>query len=216
MNIYVVVEGKSEKPVYRKWIQFLNSNLTYVNDIFEIRNNNFSIISGSGYPQYFKVIKNAIADVNNVGNIDRLIIAIDSEDMTCNEKYNEVYNQIKDENCIAQLYIIVQYFCLETWALGNKQVGPRNPHNSKLLVYKKTFNVLDKDPELLPSYPPEELNRSHFALKYLKLMLKEKHLTYTKTRPTALLHPTYFKEVKKRLETTGHILSFNVFLSSFI
>jgi len=49
-------------------------------------------------------------------------------------------------------------------------------------------------------------------------MLNEKYrkLTYSKSNPGALLHDKYFQRVKARLDTTGHITSFNDFLSAFV
>jgi len=77
--------------------------------------------------------------------------------------------------------------------------------------------VLVNDPELLPAYPEEKLNRSQFAMRYLSLALYEKYkrLTYSKGKPNALLHPRYFNQVKRRLEETGHIRSFEAFLNAF-
>jgi len=218
MNILVLVEGEiSEKYVYENWIPYVHSKITYVKNIFDIVKNHFSIISGGGYPNYFKVIKNAIDDVNQLGNIDRLVIAIDSEEMTFEEKLLEIKDVIKDKECSASIEIVIQHFCLETWALGNKRVGPRNPKSVIMRRYKEFFNVLEKDPELLPPYPANNLNRAKFAERYLRTMLndKNKNLTYSKRNPKALLHRTYFNEVKKRFKTTGHISSFVTFLNAF-
>jgi len=124
----------------------------------------------------------------------------------------------KDKVCSAEIKIIIQHFCLETWALGNKKVGPKNPKNSTLIEYKKIFNVLEEDPELLPSYSPRNWNRSQFALRYLRRMLndKNKNLTYTKSNPKALLHPKYFDQVINRYKSTNHIGSFLTFLNAFV
>ena len=219
MNIYVVVEGEvGERYVYEKWIPFVNPEMSRVATIFDIANNHFAIIAGGGYPNYFDVIAAAIEDVNSVGNIDRLVIAIDSEEMSFEGKYDEVSEFIRDKLCSSPIFIVIQHFCLETWALGNKRVGPRNPLSPIVRKYKTVFNVLERDPELLPPYLPEGLNRSQFAERYLRAMLNDRYrnLTYAKRNPTALLYKTYFTEVKKRLETTGHIASFQTFLDAFI
>lgn len=188
-----------------------------MNTIFDITDNHFAIIAGGGYPNYFDIIEAAIEDVNSAGNIDRLVIAIDSEDMSFEEKHREVLDFVRNKPCAAPIFIVVQHFCLETWALGNKRVGPRNPRNPALRKYKEVFNVLANHPELLPPYPPAGLNRAQFAEVYLRAMLNDKHknLSYSKRNPRALLHKTYFTEVKKRFETTGHIASFATFLEAF-
>lgn len=216
MNIYVIVEGKTEKPVYKCWVPLVNNNLTYVNNIFDIKNNSFSIISGQGYPGYYKTIEDGLTDVNTHGNIDRVVISIDSEDLSKQQKYHEVNSFIAGKSCLAPIIIVIQHFCIETWALGNRRITRRNPENSKLREYKGIHDVLVNDPELLPHLPSENLNRSKFAFKYLKLILNERYnITYTKKQPKPLLHPKYFEEVKGRLQATSHIRSFNDFLNAF-
>ncbi len=220
MNIHVVVEGISEKKVYPLWIPYVNPTLIYVDDIFTIKKNNFSVITGGGYPHYKTVIYNAIEDVNQVGNIDRLIISIDSEEMSRKDKFNEISNYINTDcnQCNAEIKIIIQHFCFETWALGNLRIAPRQPQDATLICYKKTFDVLIEDPELLPCYPPKELNRSQFAYSYLKLLIKDKYkrLIYSKTHPKPLMNNQYFQQIKNRMGNTGHIESFKDFLISFI
>ncbi len=216
MNYYIVVEGPAEKRVYKDWIKHLRPELNYVKDIFDINNNHFSIISGGGYPQYFEIIESAIEDVNSHTNIDKLIISIDSEDMTFNEQYDELNEFLSDKVCSADVQIIIQHFCFETWALGNKRIGPRNPERgSELHKYKAIFNVLNNDPELLPNYPKEELNRSQFALKYLVTLLKAKNSSYSKRMPNAVINNHFFEGVKKRCVVNNQIGSFKLFLEAF-
>ena len=219
MNIYVIVEGAAgERKVYQHWVPLVNPNLSYVPHVSNIVHNHFSIIIGGGYPQYYEVIDDAIADVNHYGNIDRLVIAVDSEEMEFDEKYAEICQHVSKSHCIAETRIVVQHFCLETWALGNRVIIRPNSQSSKLREYKRFYNVRLNDPELLPGYPPEELNRAQFAERYLRRALNDKYrnLTYTKSNPGALLHDKYFERVKGRLEQTGHISSFEGFLAAFM
>lgn len=218
MNLYIVVEGKAEKSVYKSWIPLVNPQLTYVKYISEIVNDNFYLISGGGYPGYFEVIGNAILDVNEIGIFDRLVISADSEEMTCEEKYQELVDYVSEKKCSSEIRIIIQHFCFETWGLGNRKAVSQHPHSKKLQEYKKFFNVRVSDPELLPPYTKEGVNRSQFAEKYLRLALNDKfkNLTYTKKAPDALLHPKYFAQVKNRVEETQHIRSFEAFLEAFV
>ena len=87
----------------------------------------------------------------------------------------------------------------------------------KLIQYKKFYNIRSADPELLPPYELEELNRAQFAEIYLRSALNDKfrNLTYSKRNPNALLNPKYFLRVKERFEQTGHIKSFDDFLTAF-
>ena len=83
MNIYVIVEGEvGEKKVYESWIPFVNPTLSYVSNLFDIQNNHFAVLIAGGQSLFFDVVRNGIDDVNNHGNVDRLVVAIDSEEMT--------------------------------------------------------------------------------------------------------------------------------------
>jgi len=217
MNVYVVVEGRTEPHVYKVWIPLVNPNLTYVNDIYDIEKNNFSIISAKNYP-YYKVIEGAIQDVNEVGNVDRLVISVDSEENSREEKLEEVNSFLRDLQCVVPIIVVIQHFCIETWALGNRRVIRRHPQNPNLRRYRGIFDVLLNDPELLPRLPSENLNRAQFAFKYLKAILNERYpnITFTKRRPYPLCHPTYFSEVRSRYYDTQHIASFSDFLGAFV
>jgi hypothetical protein len=218
MNIYVIVEGEiGEKKLYQSWIPLVNPDLIYVNHISLIQNNHFAIISGGGYPHYFDVIRSAIEDVNSYANIDRLVVSVDSEELSYNKKLNEISDFIFQFQLNAKIYIIIQHFCLETWALANKLIISPNTQSRKLIEYKRFYNVRLNDPELLPAYKKEELNRSQFAEKYLRHAVNDKYrnLTYTKKNPKVLLHHKYFNRVKERFQKTGQIKSFSNFLSAF-
>jgi hypothetical protein len=218
MNIHIVVEGvKGAAKVYQIWVPLVNPRLTYVSHISDIINDNFSIVGGGGYPQYLEIIDAAIDDVNNYRNIQRLVIGVDSEEFSYQEKYREIEDHISSLTCLAEIRIVVQHFCLETWALGN-EVIVTHPHSDVLRKYVNFFNVRVRDPELLPGYSEEELNRAQFAAKYLKYALNDKYreLTYSKSNPTALLHPKYFGRVRQRFQNTGHISSFAHFLGAFV
>lgn len=214
MNYYIVVEGISEKTVYKSWISFLNPGLVYVPTIFDIEENNFSIISGRGYPQYFDVIEAAIDDVNTHSDIDKFVISIDSEEMTYEDKLLEVTEFISDKSCVSPISLIIQHFCLETWALGNKRFIPRTPdRDSKVYEYRMFFDVITQDPELLPGF--ENLNRAQFAFKYLSSSAIIRGTSYNKRRPRAILNNSYLNQVSERYNTDNHIKSFKNFLEAF-
>jgi len=164
MNIYVVVEGeKTEKQVYEKWIKYVNPNLKFVQNISLVKDDNYVIYAGFGYPFYFQVIDDAIEDVNTHGIFDRLVISIDSDEMSYQEKYNEIQDYINNKQCTSTIHVVIQHFCIETWALGNRIIINKNPQSNLLREYIKFFNVVENDPELLPGYTKKCLNRSQFA-----------------------------------------------------
>lgn len=216
MNLYIVSEGATEKTVFRYWIPLLNSNLSPVDNIQEIRNNHFYTISAKGFPLIFEVIDAAIQDINATDKFDRLIITVDSEDMTKEDKAAEMAAFVANKPCKAKIHFVIQHFCFETWPLGNRKIIRRNPQNAVLVSYKKLHDVRINDPELLPPNPAENLNRAQFAVKYLKYAIQEHgpKAAYSKTNPLFVCHPKYLAEMLKRLEDTGHIASFADFISS--
>jgi uncharacterized protein YutD len=218
MNVYVVVEGDiGERYLYESWVPLVNPNLTYVSDISKIDENNFSILRGGGYPNYFDVIKSAVEDVNCYGKVDRLAVSVDSEELSYSEKSKEMVGFISQFKCRAEIKIVIQHFCLETWALGNQRVIRPSPQSQKLIQYKKLYDVRSSDLELLPANEYEEWNRAQFADRYLRCALNDKfrNLTYSKRNPEVLRHHKFFENVKKRCEETNHIASFYDFLKAF-
>jgi hypothetical protein len=218
VNILVIVEGAvGEMKVYREWVPYVNPQLSYVPHVSQITDNNFSIVSGGGYPYYFTILESAIEDCKNYGNIDRLVLAVDSEELSYSQKYAEVAAEVAKLYCPIPVYIVIQHFCLETWALGNVQTIRPHPQCPDLRKYLAFYNVRSRDPELLPAYQPDQ-TRAQFAEIYLKRALNDKfnNLTYNKHNPQVLLHIKYFESVKRRLENTHHINSFSSFLAAFI
>lgn len=218
MNYYIVVEGKSgERKVYPKWIQILNPDLIQVYSLVDISSNNYYLISGNGYPQYLKVVDSAVEDCAANQAIDRLVIAVDAEDFSYQEKKDEVVACVAGRLDPQKVCIIVQYPCLEAWALGNRVVFRRNPLDSTLRRYLRIYDVRTNDPELLPALQDESMNRCQFAFMYLKRILSDRYakLTYTKSNPEVIEHPKYFEHIRKRFQETKHIRSFGVFLDAF-
>ena len=218
MNVYLIVEGNGEKKVYAHWVPLVNPSLSIVSSLDEVQHNNLVIYSGGGYPHYLEVIEAGVEDVATNKQLDRLVIAIDSEEMSYEQKRLEIDEFVKAFGRNIDYKIIVQHFCLETWALGNTVIASRNPKDIQLRQYRNYFDVLKKDPELLPGYPEDNLNRSQFAARYLTKLLNEKYrnLTYHKGNPKPLLNQKYFNRVKMRRSSTDHIESFNDFLAAFV
>lgn len=217
MKVYVTVEGEiGAKRLYEHWIPQVNESLSSVSYPHLAACNNFYVAAGGGYPAYFSVIESAVEDVTRY-RYDRLVVAVDSENNTYEEKRNEILQLPSLQSLPTQLNVIVQHFCFETWALGNERLGPRRPRTDRLRAYKEFYDVLALDPEGLPENAALKLNRAQFAFSYLVAMLNDKHrnLSYSKNNPTALLHNSYFREVNNRFVRRGHISSFDDFLVAF-
>jgi len=218
VNIYTLVEGeKGAKKVYEHWIPLVNSSLNKVDRIDDLASDNFVVYAAGGYPDYLTLINDAAEDIAATPNVDRLVIAVDSEDYSYNDKRAEIQTHVDNLVVGCDVYIVVQHFCFETWALGNRKFGPRNPINSKLISYREIHNVFQEDPEDLPPIPEKRLNRAQFAHKYLRAMINDRNsrLTYNKNRPIPLLHDSYFNEVNSRMVDQNHIQSFDDFITAF-
>ena len=179
MNYYVIVEGLGEKYVYKSWIPQVNPSLSYVSDLSKVQDNNFYIISGGGYPNYFKIIEDGINEVNQLGFFHKLVISVDAEEMTYNEKFTEIYNYINQFCCSVEIKIIIQYYCLESWGLGNQTLPRRNTTDEELRSYYLFFDVTKSDPELLPSIDPKEITRAQFSYKYLHKIIIDRYTGIT-------------------------------------
>lgn len=218
MNYYIVVEGNCEEKVYKKWIPIINPSLVHVSYLPDLKHNNFLIVSGGGYPHYYdEIIPHAIADANSIKTIDRLVIAVDSENFTYEEKRKEIIKQISKFKCRVRIRVIVQHFCLETWGLANRALPRRNTSNITVNKYYGIFNIIINDPELLPPLPNEGLNRSQFAGRYLHLLVNDRYpgLTYSKSNPYIIADRKYFNQIKNRHLELHHINSFDDFIKAF-
>ena len=217
MNLYVVVEGDTEKAVYPNWIPLINPSLQYVVHPSLVQANQFCVVSSMGYPMFWDVLDNAIDDVNANMSFDKLVTCIDSDEMDLTEKLAEVNEHLKAKPSRAPVSVVVQHFCFETWALGNRKLVRQHPSSERLKAFKMIHDVRVLDPELLPSLPERRLTRSQFAEVYLRAAFNDRHrnLTYRKGQAAHIAHPKYLDQLKLRLEETGHISSFSAFLASF-
>ncbi|WP_041370770.1 hypothetical protein [Methylovorus glucosotrophus] len=218
MNLYVVVEGVVETIVYPDWISIVNEDLKKVSYLDEVVDNNYILFSAGGYPNVFNVIDSAVEDISESALFDRLVVAMDAESFSYNERYDEIYNHLLQKKVKVDFKIIIQNPCFEAWALGNSGIAPRNPSDEKLKKYKRIFDILRKDPETIPDLPEEQLNKAQFSYEYLKLAIRDKgqHLHYSKNSPKLVCHPKYFSSLKERMEKKNHIRSFNDFITAFI
>lgn len=216
MNVYVVVEGRGTEPaVYRSWIPLVNPVLKPVDYITQVTKDNFYIVSGGGYPSIYKTVEAAISDTNTDLRFDRLVVALDSEDETRAARLAEIQGVVKAGTPRVDVKVIIQHFCFETWALGNRVAIPKAPREEPLISFRRHHDVRILDPEDLTIHPEHELNRAQLAGKYLRAALRQRNQSYSKSNPTVVAHPKYFEQVQKRLVETEHIKSFGDFMLAF-
>lgn len=217
MNIYFLVEGKSEEKIYTKWLSYLIPQLQKVERFDSIIQNNYYIFNTHGYPALLKHLVNAIHDINSIkGKYDYLVICFDADEQDSEECKKEVLDFLIAEKVTlkhnTQLEIIIQNKCIETWFLGNSKIFKKNPTDNTLSKYIKFYNVKDKDPELMNKIPDFEGTVSAFHFDYLKKLLVERKMHYHKENPKCVMEKDFLEKLVSRAKNTQHIRSFKYFI----
>jgi len=219
LNIYFLVEGQTEKKVYAKWLPYLQPNLSQVRFVDEVTENNYFIVTGGGFPDILKKgIENAIKEINEYNNFNYLVLAIDADYKTVDDKLIEIKQRIApyqaELNPKCQLKIIIQNCCLETWFLGNCNAYPENIEGTDFSSYANFFNVSQHNPELMQV--PEKLDCSiaSYHESYLKKMLLTNNgQRYSKKMPSAVCTPDYINALQSRVNKTTDLPSLKSFFS---
>lgn len=211
MNIYFLVEGKrTETKVYPKWLDILLPSFSRVSFPLEAIDKNYFLISGNGYPSILEHLKDAVKNIEKSGNYNYLILSIDADEQSISVRKAEVYEYI-EQNKIQingfELIILIQNKTFETWLLGNAKIFPRQPNEPEFVEMVKFYNTSLSDPELMGKFADYE-KYAEFHHDYLRLMLAERNVRYTKKQPREVGEPHYIKSLINRVETTEHLRSF--------
>lgn len=210
MNIYFLVEGKTEKKVYPQWLSWLAPHLERVTFPTDVTRNSYYLISGGGFPSILdNHLCSSVDDVNFIGKYDYLIIALDSDYLTAQEKFMEVDEYVREKSILlnnCELIIIPQVVCMETWFLGNRRIYTRTPSNSKNSFYSNHYNTAINDPELMQPPPSFPGTIGEFHYKFLKAMLSERNVRYSKTKPKEVGKEYYVNELLNRFHTDSNSL----------
>ena len=218
MNIYFLVEGRrTEKKVYPKWLGHILPELEEINDAFSVDENQFYVFNGNGYPSILdNHLKNAVDDVNAIDKFQYLVMCIDADEVEVDSRIQEVENFIESEqislNENTEFILIIQNRCIETWCLGNRRVYKRNPTEETLREYVEFYNVSIDDPELMGKIGEFETH-AQFHASYLKEMLYERNIRYTKKNPYGVTSAAYLNELIERHNDTNHIKTFRSFIN---
>lgn len=213
MNVYLLVEGgRTELQLYPQWLSFIIPELMRVATFDSVRENSYYIFSGGGIPSIYRHAVNAIKDINSTKNYNYLIIALDSEELSQEQRKKELIDYIETNIVLNQhckLEVIIHNRCIETWFLGNRKVYKRNPQGEKFKKYSGYYNVEKNDPELMKKLSGFSTT-AHFHEAYLREMLKEYNVRYRKSRPKEVLEKHYFDELMKRVkDSPSHLKSFS-------
>ena len=216
MNIFILVEGKTERKIYPKWLAHLVPHLSKVDRPALVNQNNYCIVSGNGYPSILTFLENSIEEINRINAFDFFVLIADADDKSVAERALEIQNYlIKNDiklNKSTQFVIILQRCCLETWLLGNRKIFKKNVQDSELSSWVKHYDVSTNDPELMPIPTNYTCSIGNFHKMYLKKMLAERRITYNETQPNAVIEPSYINNMIGRFMRTKHISTFGNFL----
>jgi hypothetical protein len=91
MNVFFLVEGRhTERKVYPKWLFHLAPSLTQVERPALVKDNQFCIVSGNGYPSLLTYLDKSVEESNHIGGFDFFVIVVDADDKTVAERELEI------------------------------------------------------------------------------------------------------------------------------
>jgi len=204
MNLYFLVEGtQSERKVYPAWLAHLLPELQRVDNCDDVNEKNYYLISGEGYHSLiYDFIPRSIAEINSNGKYSYFVVCLDAEENTVAELTTEIEDFLTQQKLKlnnAELVLIFQNRCLESWLLGNRKIYSRNPQNKPLLDYTKYYDVSVNCPENMGKYP--DFNpHAQFHGAYLRALFEAKNITYSKKQPGDVLKPFYWEQLLTRIQ----------------
>ncbi|MCA9713768.1 MAG: hypothetical protein KC468_03625 [Myxococcales bacterium] len=202
-TLYFVVEGKRTEPaLYGAWIPLLLPEYRRVRRIEDAAENTFFIVAGHGYPSYNERILAALEDiVGSDGGFTHLIVCVDSEERSIDERHEELQAVVHEKACPAPIQFIIANCCIETWLLGNMKFVRRNPQSAELRRLLGLYDVTERDPERMPSLDSTFSTRARFHCHYLQHAFKERDLAFSKRRPGHAASKGYFEQLCRRTES---------------
>ena len=216
MNLYFLVEGKTERKLYPAWLSVLLPNFQRVNIAAQATQQTYYLISSNGYPGLLDVtLPDAIDDILDVNRYDYLVIVLDADEVSVSERRQEVEKRLASYTLgRCRPHIVVQNCCLESWLLGNRTVFSRQPANPDLRDCVTFYDVYNDDPELMLKPTPFTGSIAAYHFKYLQLMLKARRIQYNKKDPRDTAEPYYLQQLQERVaQTPTHLHTLQSFLA---
>jgi hypothetical protein len=217
MNAYFLVEGRRcERKLYPSWLYALAPHLTRVNKPQEATRHYYYLLSAEGYPSILRThLANAIRDVEKAKVYNYLVVVLDAEETNVGERLREVATAVDDSSIklnSAELRVIIQNRCIETWLLGNRRILTRQPESQELREYLAHYDVGARDPEKMS--PPADFNtHAQFHSAYLRAVFRERNLSYSKSRPGHAGDQAYLEELMRRVsDCPTHLATLRDFL----
>lgn len=218
MNFYIIVEGeKTEMSVYPAWLSLLAPAYTRIANFDDVNENNYYIFCGGGIPSIYTHVTNAVLDINEINSkggphYDYLLVCLDTEGENRDYIMQQIEKQLKSEGVSlqnAELVVFEQKVCMETWFLGNQSVFKENPQNPEYLDFIRYYNVGRDNPEEMGNMNEKKFTTTaRFHVRYLKRMLEERNMAYSKKNTDDVQQSSYLQQLIKRYEETEHIATF--------
>lgn len=187
------------KPTYRRVPEI---NRVYKGDCYVMK-------SGCGFPRILgvdphspaqNVLGATITDINRYGNIDRLVLVFDADDVPIGKRYRMAIQAIKTYpgglKCPFSIFLVNH--CFETWLLGNRDMYPKGHIPYDFQPFDEYYNVSTHDPEKMHGVQ-EYLTTSLFHAEYLRQMLLTQKVNYSKRNPGAVCNRAYLEALRQRV-----------------
>jgi hypothetical protein len=217
MNLYFIVEGKTERQVYPSWLSYLLPELQQVKNPSQAQTNNYYLISGGGYPSLYQEVEAAVENINISRKYNYLIICTDADENSVEDMQQEIHGFFIDKQLDlrnTQLKLIIQNRCIETWFLGNSTIYIPEPISQPLLDYTYYYNVSTNCPELMGKY--EHNFHSQFHKDYFKKLMaanKDNNKQCAEKTPRDPKKEAYLSELQNRSQRqVSHLATFRDFI----
>ena len=218
MNLYFLVEGyQTEKKVYRSWIERVFPKLTKAETLSDVWDDTYRIFSIEGNTDRVDNIKKALDEIERHnakaldegrGIFEHLFVCLDTEDTSTDVKTAQVEKLTNKRALPTTCHAIVQNCCFETWFLGNRPMMKRIPEREEFRRMKDFYDVSLNCPEFMQK-PPNYLGSiASFHFDYLKEMLRERGVNYSKKLPHPVMGISYLQALIERYDQTAHLQSF--------
>lgn len=215
MNFYFFFEGQRTEPrVFRAWMKEVFPDLTEARKLSELKQNNFFVRSGRGYPAYLDRIEEVILDIERRGTVDHFFVCVDAEDDPV-KILDAIQKRVAGRFPQTACQIIIANCCIETWFLGNEVMMPQQPARALLGEFKKHYDVSVHCPESMPLWRKYGRTRAQFHKAYLKELLRENGHSYSEINPGVVRSKEYLVALVSRHSNTGHIQSFGHLIAAW-
>ncbi|NEQ41645.1 MAG: hypothetical protein F6K40_37820 [Okeania sp. SIO3I5] len=219
MNIYFLLEGKTEKKIYGSWLEFLLPELEKVQHYHQVKHNNYCLVSAGGFPLIIgEELRKTVEKIKETGKYNYLVICLDADEETVVSRRQQIENSMKRNDLYLKLgkiepIFIIQNRCIETWLLGNRKMFDfKQPLEKTISDYVKYYDLSMEDPELMGNYS-QHYNHAKFHELYLKEIFRANDTSYNKKFPRNAQNESYLDELKKRVTSEPeHLKTFQYFI----